>query len=210
MGMNRKLKKAKAKIEKEKAERLKYLEEIEKFHVTEFDKHYSAKYSNISKEKEFNYSPAPEEIPQEISFRVKDIWSRIINKSGGAFYDLPNFCVEEDFKWLNNMIEEDFNSIMYDFEEEMYNNSKIEEYLAKEKYVILQEIHYKKDYIIENATENIYTYITTEERPVFKNIDGLKRLEDNFLEKGVVSSKEELYSLKSYKLALEYIQGLNK
>ena len=215
MGMNRKLKKAKLKTEKStgkkaKAENKSSSMDYEKL-LAEMEELYLKKESEkLSTDIQKEFSVLPEEVTQEILFRVKNIWNRIIDKSGGAFYDLPNFCVKEDFDWLNDMIKQDFDSIRYDFDEEICHNSKLEEYLVKENYDMLQEIDYKKDDIIENATENIYTYIITEERPIYKSKEGLKRLEDNFIEKRVVSSREELYNLESYISALQYVQNLNE
>ena len=140
------------------------------------------------------------ECKEEVLDKIQELWDSLYNKAGGAAYDLPNFCTRSDFGWSRETINSAFISIndidIIECEGEEFDYEIIS-YIEEQKYEMLSALDSIEEEIVYSAKDKIYEYIITEPRSVYQGKAGLDRLEKEFIEKGVVSSKEELYELES-------------
>jgi len=145
---------------------------------------------------------------------IKSVEERLWGKEGGAANDYANFCIGEDFNWLREEIESDFdympeNLIEYigsHFAEhkeavDIAHSYEVSKIIDNAKRMLLEQIEQVES---EVGTHKIYDHIVNEIENRFNGKNSLSNLADMLIEKNIVDSQEELESLESYKKAKAY------
>lgn len=160
--------------------------------------------------KEIYYKNYQEEIEKEIieeidNYIIEVVVERIFSRNGGIKHDYLNFCINSDFNWIREEVE---NELIYLPEElgfEEYDNcDNICDYLKEVKSLLFEIINEIEE---NTSTDNIYDYIINEveHRKAFSEKEIFENLEKELIEKRVFRNKEDLEKNEFYIKAKNYI-----